>query len=261
MLDSFKSNSKEDVVFNKFKMQLESKGLTIDSIDKDGFILINVEESELKVSLDNVRRNYERDIDDSYITDLVNTIVSHSSKKEDWENIKDKIYVQFFPNDFEFENLIYEKVTNEFSKVFMLNTNNNFSFISDDDLIDWNLDLEELKNQVDLNLDTFLDKVQIEIEDIDNHKLGMIHIEEVWLKSACLFSSKIKDLVKNNIGFPFYAVIPVRDFCYIFGEQDFQYFSERLGSVVIEEYEKSGYPITTEILKFSETGVEAMGKY
>ncbi|MEZ0130496.1 hypothetical protein AB9T88_12340 [Flavobacterium sp. LBUM151] len=261
MLDSFKSNSNEDVVFNKFKMQLESKGLTIDSIDKDGFILIDVEESELKVSLDNVRRNYERDNDDSYITDLVNTIVSHSSKKEDWENIKDKIYVQFFPNDFEFENLIYEKVTNEFSKVFMLNTNNNFSFISDDDLIDWNLDLEELKNQVDLNLDTFLDKVQIEIEDVDSHKLGMIDIEEVWLKSACLFSSKIKDLVKNNIGFPFYAVIPVRDFCYIFGEQDFEYFSERLGSVVVEEYEKSGYPITTEILKFSETGFEAMGKY
>lgn len=143
----------------------------------------------------------------------------------------------------------------------MVNSNNNFSFISNDDLIDWNLDLEELKNQVNLNLDTFLDKVKIEVEDIDQHKLGMINIEEVWLKSACLFSSKIKDLVKSNIGFPFYAVIPVRDFCYIFGEQDFQYFSGRLGSVVIEEYQKSGYPITTEILKFSETGVEAIGKY
>jgi len=176
-------------------------------------------------------------------------------------NVKDRIYVQFFPNDFEFENLVYEKVTNEFSKVFMVNTNNNFSFISDDDLIDWNLNLEELKDQVDLNLDAFLDKVQIEVEDVDNHKLGMINIDEVWLKSVCLFSSKIKDLVKNNIGFPFYAVIPVRDFCYIFGEQDFDYFSERLGSVVVEEYEKSGYPITTEILKFSENGVEAIGKY
>jgi len=251
----------DDVVFNTFKTQLESKGLTINSIDKDGFILLNVEESELKVSLDNVRRNYERDNDNSYITDLISAIVSHSSKKEDWENIKDKVYLQFFPNDFEFENLIYEKVTNEFSKVFMVNTNNNFLFISNDDLIDWNLDLEELKSQVNLNLDIFLDKVQIEVEDVDNHKLGMINIEDVWLKSACLFSSKIKDLVKDNIGFPFYAVIPVRDFCYIFGEQDFGYFSERLGSVVVDEYEKSGYPITTEILKFSENGIEAMGKY
>ncbi|MNX66335.1 hypothetical protein D3C86_974240 [compost metagenome] len=261
MSQSFKNNSKEDVVFNKFRTQLKNKGLTIDSIDKDGFILINIEETELKVSLENVRRNYERDNDDSYITDLVNTIVSNSSKKEDWENIKDKIYIQFFPNDFEFENLVYEKVTNEFSKVFMVNINNNFSFISDDDLRDWKLDLEALKNQVNLNLDTFVDRIQIEVEDVDNHKLGMINIEEVWLKSACLFSSKIKNLVKSNIGFPFYAVIPVRDFCYIFGEQDFEYFSERLGSVVVEEYEKSGYPITTEILKFSETGVKAMGKY
>lgn len=261
MFDWFKSNNKEDIVFNKFKTQLESKGLTIDSIDKDGFILINVAESELKVSLDNVRRNYERDSDDRHIIDLVNVIASHSLEKEDWEIIKDKIYVQFFPNDFEFENLVSEKVTDEFSKVFMVNTNNNFAFISHDDLVDWNLDLEELKNQVNLNLDTLLDKVQIEVEDVDNHKLGMIDIEEVWLKSACLFSSKIKDLVKNNIGFPFYAVIPVRDFCYIFGEQDFEYFSERLGPVVVEEYEKSGYPITTEILKFSESGVKAMGKY
>jgi len=40
----------EDVVFNMFKTQVESKGLTINSIDKDGFILINIEESELKVS-------------------------------------------------------------------------------------------------------------------------------------------------------------------------------------------------------------------
>lgn len=261
MPNSFESNNKEDIVFNKFKIQLESKGLAIDSIDKDGFILIDVEGSELKVSLDNVRRNYERDSDDRHIVDLVNVIVSHSLEKEDWEIIKDKVYIQFFPNDFEFENLVYEKVTDEFSKVFMVSTNNNFSFISHDDLIDWNLDLEELKNQVNLNLDTLLDKVQIEVEDLDDHKLGMIDIEEVWLKSACLFSSKIKDLAKNNIGFPFYAVIPVRDFCYVFGEQDFEYFSERLGPIVVEEYESSGYPITTEILKFTENGVKAMGKY
>ncbi|MFB3386974.1 hypothetical protein [Flavobacterium sp. LAR06] len=261
MFDPFKNNSNDDVVFNKFKMQLESKGLIIDSIDEDGFINVNVEESYLKISLDNVRRNYERDYDDSHITDLINVIVSHSSKKEDWEEIKNKVYIQFFPNDFDFENLIYEKVTNEFSKVFMVSTNNSFSFVSDDDLIDWNLDLDDFKKQVDLNLDIFLDKVQIEVEDIDSHTLGMINIEDVWLKSACLFTLKIKDLVKDNIGFPFYAVIPVRDFCYIFGEQDLEYFSERLGSVVLEEYEKSGYPITTEILRFSENGVESIGKY
>ncbi|RXM45414.1 hypothetical protein BOW55_16090 [Flavobacterium sp. YO12] len=89
----------------------------------------------------------------------------------------------------------------------------------------------------------------------------MINVEEVSLKSSCLFSSNFKNLVQNNIGFPFYAVIPVRDFCYVFAEEDFDYFSQYLGTVVLEEYSGSGYPITTEILKFSETGVEAIGKY
>ena len=33
------------------------------------------------------------------------------------------------------------------------------------------------------------------------------------------------------------------------------------GNVVVDEYKKSGYPITTEILKFTDDGVEAVGKY
>ena len=261
MLNPFKSSSKEDVVFNKFKKKLEDKGLTIDSIDKEGFIHIKDEESDLKVSLDNVRRNYKRDFDDNHIIDLVDVIISHLSKKEDWDTIKEKVFIQFFPNDFEFDNLVYEKVTNEFSKVFALNLNNSFSFVTTDDLSEWKIDFKELEKQADVNLKIIVDKVKIEFEDIDNHKLGMINVEEVSLKSSCLFSSNFKNLVQNNIGFPFYAVIPVRDFCYVFAEEDFDYFSQHLGTVVLEEYSGSGYPITTEILKFSETGVEAIGKY
>lgn len=255
------NNQKEDVVFNKFKSQLQKNGLSIESVDADGFIYVNIGETDLKVSLENVRRNYERDFDERHITSLVEVIVQHSFKIEDWEQVKDKIYLQFVPNDFEFENILNEKVTNEFSKVFALNLNNGFSFITQDDLSDWKINFAELEKQADFNLGILLDKVKIEFEDIDNHKLGMVNVDEVSLKSSCLFSSKIKDLVQDTIGFPFYAVIPVSDFCYIFAEKDFDYFSQRLGSVVLDEYNNSGYPITTEILRFSETGVEAIGKY
>lgn len=81
------------------------------------------------------------------------------------------------------------------------------------------------------------------------------------LKGALLFAPKIKEKVKQDFGFPFYAVIPVRDFCYIFSEKDFDFFSKRIGSIVIEEYKNSGYPVTTELLKFTENGVETIGKY
>ena len=71
----------------------------------------------------------------------------------------------------------------------------------------------------------------------------------------------MKEKVKKEFGFPFYAVIPVRDFCYIFSENDFDFFSDRISQIVVDEYKKSGYPITTEILKFTDKGVEAVGQY
>ncbi|HID66410.1 MAG TPA: hypothetical protein EYP32_06335 [Aquificaceae bacterium] len=67
--------------------------------------------------------------------------------------------------------------------------------------------------------------------------------------------------VKTDFSYPFFAVIPVRDFCYIFSENDFQFFASKIGKVVVDEYKKSGYQITTEILKFTEKGIEAVGKY
>jgi hypothetical protein len=71
----------------------------------------------------------------------------------------------------------------------------------------------------------------------------------------------MKEKLNKDFGFPFYAVIPVRDFCYIFSEKDFEFFSNRIGEVVVEEYKNSGYPITTEILKFTENGIKSVGKY
>ncbi len=71
----------------------------------------------------------------------------------------------------------------------------------------------------------------------------------------------MKEKVKQDFGFPFYAVIPVRDFCYIFSGKDFDFFSGRIGKVVVDEYKQSGYQITTEILKFTDKGVEAVGQY
>lgn len=37
--------------------------------------------------------------------------------------------------------------------------------------------------------------------------------------------------------------------------------NHKLGKTVIDEYTKSGYPITTEILKFTDEGVKVMGNY
>lgn len=254
-------NDNADFVFEKFKAELEKNNLEIDYIDSEDFIHINIDGNDLKISLENVRLNYERDSDESHITDLVETIISYSYDMPDWENAKDKVYIELFPNDFDFENTIREEVTTEFSKVYVVSENERLSWISKDDLETWGITEQDLRKQADLNADTLLAKTKVSFDLIEDRKLGMIEVDRTSLKAALLFAPKMKEKLQSDFGFPFYAVIPVRDFCYIFSENDLDFFAARLGKVVVDEYLNSGYPVTTEILKFSETGISALGKY
>lgn len=257
-----KDNQKKDFVFDEFKSQIEKQGMKIDSVDDTELIYISKGELNLKVSLENVRRNYERDKDSTHISDLVELLVSYDFElPKKWADAKNDIYISLFPNDFAFNDFLHKKVTDEFSKVYIHTGNDKLTWISADDLKKWNITETELDKQANINADGLLAKTPITFDTIENHKLGLIEVEHVSLKGALLFAPTMKEKIEKDLGFPFYAVIPVRDFCYIFSEKDFDFFSGRIGRVVVDEYKKSGYPITTEILKFTDKGVEAVGKY
>jgi hypothetical protein len=261
-LFSCKIKKDKDFVFDEFKSQIEKQGMKIDSVDETGLIYISKSEWTLKISLENVRRDYERDKDKSHISDFVQTLVSYSIEiPSNWNDAKDSIYISLFPNDYDFKDFLNHKITDEFSKIYVHSGQNKFSWISKDDLEKWKITEPELDKQANLNADKLLLKTEITFDTIENRKLGLINADHPTLKGALLFAPTMKEKVRKDFGFPFYAVIPVRDFCYIFSEKDFDFFSKQIGNVVVDEYKKSGYPITTEILKFTDKGVEAVGKY
>lgn len=255
-------NSGEDFVFVEFKEQLSKMGIKIDSVDRAGFIYLNVKGSQLKVSLENVRRDFERDHDTATIAHyagsfnfaMVDTIKS-------WNEIKDSIYISLFPSDYNFAETVHEKVTENVEKIYGISTQRNFVWVRKSDLKAWNIAESDLVQQANINGDKLLMKSKIIFDTIEHRKLGMLETDDETLKAALLFAPSMREKVKKDFSFPFYAVIPVRDFCYIFSEKDFDFFSERLGTTVLDEYQKSGHPITTEILKFSDKGVEAIGSY
>jgi hypothetical protein len=257
-----KDNKKKDFVFDQFKSQIESKGMKIDSVDETGLVYISQDELTLKISLDNVRRNYERDKDESHISDLVQTLVSYSIElPTKWTEAENEIFISLFPNDHHFQDFLHVKITDEFSKVYVHSGQDKLTWITKDDLKRWNVTEAELDIQANKNADKLLETTAITFDTIESRKLGLIEVERTTLKGALLFAPTMKEKVKADFGFPFYAVIPVRDFCYIFSEKDFDFFSGRIGKVVVDEYKQSGYPITTEILKFTDKGVEAVGQY
>ncbi|HEY4326503.1 MAG TPA: hypothetical protein VGN20_21135 [Mucilaginibacter sp.] len=241
---------------------MENNGLTIQSVDETGLIYISQGDLTLKISLDNVRKNYERDNDEAHISELVQTIISYSTElPENWVDVKDNIYISLFPNNVDFDNFIHKEISDEFGKVYVHRGGEKSTWITKDDLARWGITETDLAGQADKNANKLLNQTLILFDIIENRKLGRIDIEHETLKGALLFAPAIKEKIETDFGFPFYAVIPVRDFCYVFSEQDFEFFSSRIGEVVVGEYKNSGYPITTEILKFTDKGVEVVGKY
>ena len=128
-----KDNKKKDFVFEEFKSQIEKKGMKIDSIEESGLIHISRGEWKLKVSLENARKNFSRDKDKIHITNLVETLlVEQIEIPKNLAECKDKVFISLFPNDIDFDDMIHQKVTDEFSKVYMLSSDTNQIFLSKD---------------------------------------------------------------------------------------------------------------------------------
>jgi hypothetical protein len=54
--------------------------------------------------------------------------------------------------------------------------------------------------------------------------------------------------------------MPCRDFVYLLSQKD-QPLLGRMGQVVMREYQKSGYPISTEVFEITDQGIRAIGDY
>ena len=257
-------NFMQDIIFERFKTQLDNLGLSIDEIDDDGFMHIECGENTLKISLDNVRKSYEQDGTFDHLDNLVNSIKTYLTNTPipGWEISKEKVFLSLYPSDFDYEDFINEKVTEDFHKYYVYYEDEQYFWLNYRQLDEWNIDEQEFKNQVDKNMASLLEKSRVEIvETKSKARLAYFETEIDGLKAALLFSKNLKKKVSPLLGFPIYCVLPVRDFCYMFGEKDKDELVNSLGATVLEEYKNSGYEITTEIIKISENGIETIGKY
>ncbi|WP_298507137.1 hypothetical protein [uncultured Maribacter sp.] len=236
--------------------------MKIDSIDETELIFISKGDITLNVSLDNIRRDYQRDKDKSIISDFAKTLMNYTLEiPEKWTEAKENIFISLYPSDYEFKDFINYKLTDKVHKIYIHIENDMLTWISKEDIEKWNISESTLNEQAEKNGDRILAKSTIEYNTIENRKLGRLESEFINLKGALLLAPSMKEKIQTDFSFPFYAVIPVRDFCYVFSENDFEFFSQRIGQVVVEEYKQSGYPLTTELLKFSKNGIETVGVY
>lgn len=253
--------TENDIVFHVFKKAIADQGFVISDITEDELVCVVKGDFELKVSLDNLRKEFAQENDEDVISEFAAAIASAGAEIPSWDLAKIKVFPSFFPSDYDYGAFVNFPVTEMFHTVFVYEEKLSKKWIDEDQVEKWNIDNETLVRHAIANLDREFEEAKLEVEEIEGRKLGFLETEEETKKAVFVLSKKLQEKVRKVLGWPIYVVIPVRDFVYLFSEADSDFFIERVGGVVIKEYNESGYPITPEILRISDEGIEAIGRY
>ena len=109
------------------------------------------------------------------------------------------------------------------------------------------------------NLATLLAQTRVEHRDIDGVRLGFL-ASSLPFKAALILAPNLRQVVEPVLGWPLYAVAPARDFLYLWAAERAD-FAGRVGRVLVDEFTKSPYPISTEVFEISDRGIKAIGAF
>jgi hypothetical protein len=126
-------------------------------------------------------------------------------------------------------------------------------------LAGWQVDAAQAQRAADANLDALLVDAELTIETVHDRPLGMVAVTPA-LKAAVLLAPSLRSRVTGPLGWPVLALMPCRDFVYLLAERD-DALLDYLGDVVQREYRRSPYRLTTEVVRFADDGLTAIGAY
>ena len=243
-----------------FEDELNQRHVRFTVEKETGFYRMTHQGIKMSVSLENFARNYERDKDPKAVVDFIDKVLEPRSVP-DWNTAKSFVYFSAEPSDQPFGNTIRTKVSNSISRVLVVTDldEGTITWITPSKLSKWGVTETQVEVAALKNMDTLLEGKKIEVMMIEDMKIGMIPVESSF-KASVIFAPSFKRFISTELQWPVLVVIPCRDFIYVISEKD-KSLLNRMGRVVVNEYNRSGYPISTEVLRISDQGIEAIGEF
>lgn len=225
----------------------------------DGRYQIELEGGTLVLNLDNVARDFDRDGDRGRIVRYIESSLAVFAPFPSWADARARIYWSAEASTADLQGALHEPVTDRLSRVLVFADHAGMRWLVPKRLEEWGVRMSEVDAAARENLDRLLHGKRLEVERDDGSALGMVPIDSVALKASIIFAPGLKAFVAEELGWPVLAVIPCRDFIYFFREGDD--VIRAIGDVVQREFRESGYPITTEVLRISDAGIESIGHF
>lgn len=131
-------------------------------------------------------------------------------------------------------------------------------WVTDSEISALDVTLSEAEDAAWSNLAAAARGVTLHAQVVDGVLLAYLETDFAS-KASLLLSPALRDRVAESIGWPIHAVLPDRDFVYVWSAQHPE-FASRVGAVVVREFKSASYPLCTEVLEVDEE-VHALGAF
>lgn len=132
-------------------------------------------------------------------------------------------------------------------------------WVSERHLTTWGVPEAEAWREAGDHMSALASGTTVEMNEVSGTPLVLLSTHSVF-KASLVTAPNLKACVEMHLGWPVRAVVPCRDFVYLF-PANADSLIPKLGGVVKREFSESAYPLSTEVFEISDAGLKALGAF
>jgi uncharacterized protein YtpQ (UPF0354 family) len=244
----------------QFEDELRQRGFAFSIDAESGRYAVEIEGGRTLVNLDNLKRDVAVDGDVSRIARFIDAVVASAGAFEAVLST-DKLYWCLEPSDYE-ERADFRVAMSDCVDRVLVHLSGDgrlITWVTPSMLDSLGLSEADASARAFVNLARALSEASIESQDMDGVQLGFI-ATSLPFKASLILAPNLHEVVDTALGWPLMAVVPDRDFLYLWAARHTD-FVHRVGRVVVREYSQASYPISTEVYQISDKGIRAVGEF
>lgn len=242
----------------EFTREADRRGIKFSIDSSSGRYRLEFEYGTALVSLDNLEKSIAADGDLTQVSRFIDAVMASQGPKS---YTSDGLLWLLEPGNYVEKPEMRVRISGEVDRVLVHLScdRRSVTWVSPDILTAINLDADRAGEIAFGNLDRELASAKLEFQEIDGVRLGFLSVKEP-VKASLLLAPGLRQKVEQVIGWPVLAVAPDRNFLLIWAKRH-EGFVGRVGRVVVEEYSKSAYPLSTEVFALDDHGIRAIGAF
>jgi len=243
-----------------FERELTRRGISFEIDPDSGCHLVSIDQGQLRISLDNLERELAAGVDADRVARFVDAVLA-SARPGDNDYAAERLYWSLEPNDYQEKADYCVAVSESVDRVLvhLSEDGSAIAWVTPHILEVLGLSEAEAGQAAFANLAREVGAATLEAQQVDGAALGYV-ITQLPFKAALILAPNLRQLVEPQLGWPVLAVVPDRDFLYLWGATH-QELTQRVGPVVVREYTRSPYAISTEVYRMDDDGVRAVGAF